>query len=311
MSNFERSDPGVVNPLVSTVIPTFNRKADVAVAVRTALAQTHREHEIIVVDDGSSDGTREALVEEHGERLKILRTERTGVSGARNHGMAAAQGDYIALLDSDDEWLPGKLEAQVRFLEDRPDFGMVVTDVVQMDHRRQAHGVLRRRDAIPEDGDVLTYVIRQPALAPSSALFRRTVLDDVGPFDTGLPTAEDIDFHLRVALRWKIGVIPEPLTRAMRGHDGLSSLPRTYSDYLAVMERFIESHPEIPLQHRRAGLHAAALRNLRGLLVSGHVGPAVSVGARAATRARSFGDVFDLIRMTPLAVRVVVRKALR
>lgn len=310
MSNFERSDPGVVNPLVSTVIPTFNRKADVVVAVRTALAQTHREQEIIVVDDGSSDGTREALVEEHGERLKILHTERTGVSGARNHGMAAAQGDYIALLDSDDEWLPGKLEAQVRFLEDRPDFGMVVTDVVQMDNRRQAHGVLRRRDAIPEDGDVLTYVIRQPALAPSSALFRRTVVDDVGPFDTGLPTAEDIDFHLRVALRWKIGVIAEPLTRAMRGHDGLSSLPRTYSDYLAVMERFIESHQEIPLQHRRAGLHAAALRNLRGLLVSGHVGPAISVGARAATRARSFGDVFDLIRMAPLAARAVVLKAL-
>lgn len=300
-----------VNQRVSTVIPTFNRKSDVVVAVRTALAQTYHDQEIIVVDDGSSDGTRETLIGEYGERLTILRTERLGVSGARNHGMAAAQGDYIALLDSDDEWLPGKLAAQVRFLEDRPDFGMVVTDVVQMDNQRQAHGVLRRRDAIPEDGDVLTYVIRQPALAPSSALFRRAVLDDVGSFDTGLPTAEDIDFHLRVALRWKIGVISEPLTRAMRGHDGLSSLPRTYSDYLAVMERFIENHEEIPMQHRRAGLHAAALRNLRGLLVSGHVGPAISVGARAATRARTFGDVLDLVRMAPLAARAVVRKALR
>ncbi len=279
---------GAVKPLVSTVIPTYNRKADVIVAVRTALAQTHGEQEIIVVDDGSSDGTREALVGEFGERLNILRTERLGVSGARNHGMAAAQGDYIALLDSDDEWLPGKLEAQVRFLEDRPDFGMVVTDVVQMDNRRQAYGVLRRRDAIPEDGDVLTYVIRQPALAPSSALFRRAVLDDVGPFDTGLPTAEDIDFHLRVALRWKIGVIPEPLTRAMRGHDGLSSLPRTYSDYLAVMERFVDQHPEIPVQHRRAGLHAAAMRNLRGLLVSGHVAqPSPWARARLHARGRS------------------------
>ena len=300
-----------VNQLVSTVIPTFNRKSDVVVAVRTALAQTHHDQEIIVVDDGSSDGTRETLIGEHGQRLTILRTERLGVSGARNHGMAAARGDYIALLDSDDEWLPGKLAAQVRFLEDRPDFGMVVTDVVQMDNQRQAHGVLRRRDAIPEDGDVLTYVIRQPALAPSSALFRRAVLEDVGPFDTGLPTAEDIDFHLRVALRWKIGVIPEPLTRAMRGHNGLSSLPRTYSDYLAVMERFIENHEEIPIQHRRAGLHAAALRNLRGLLVSGHVGPAISVGARAATRARTFGDVLDLVRMAPLVARAVARKALR
>ena len=90
---------------------------------------------------------------------------------------------------------------------------------------------------------MLRYVLRNPALAPSSALFRRRVVDDVGPFDTALPTAEDLDFHLRVALRWKIGVIPEPLTRAMRGHDGLSSLPRTYADYLDVMERFMAAHP--------------------------------------------------------------------
>ena len=279
--------------------------------MRTALAQTHREQEIVVVDDGSGDGTREQLESVYGQRLIVLRTERLGVSGARNHGMAAARGDYIALLDSDDEWLPGKLEAQVRFLEARPDYGMVVTDVVQMDRQRTSYDVLRRREAIPEDGDVLRYVLRNPALAPSSALFRRRVLDDVGPFDTTLPTAEDLDFHLRVALRWKIGVISEPLTRAMRGHDGLSSLPRTYADYLDVMERFMAAHPEIPAQDRRAGLHAASLRNLRGLLVSGHIGPAVAVAARVARRARSLSDVLDLARMAPLAARAAVRRALR
>ena len=300
-----------MNPLVSTVIPTFDRKADVVVAVRTVLAQTYRDQEIIVVDDGSRDGTREHLAAEFGPRLTVLRTERLGVSGARNHGMAAAQGEYIALLDSDDEWLPEKLEAQVGFLEARPDFGLVLTDVVQMDRQRQAHGLLRRREAIPEDGDVLRYVLRNPALAPSSALFRRRVVDDVGPFDTALPTAEDLDFHLRVALRWKIGVIPEPLTRAMRGHDGLSSLPRTYSDYLDVMERFMAAHPEIPAHDRRAGLHAAALRNMRGLLVSGHVGAALALGARAAGRARSIGEVLDLGRLTPLAARAAIRRALR
>jgi glycosyltransferase involved in cell wall biosynthesis len=300
-----------VSPLVSTVIPTFDRKADVAVAVRSALAQTHLEQEIIVVDDGSRDGTREQLEIDFGRRLTVLRTERLGVSGARNHGMAAARGDYIALLDSDDEWLPEKLELQVRFLEARPDFGMVITDVVQIDRQRAPYDLLRRREAIPEDGDVLNYVLRNPALAPSSALFRRRVLDHVGLFDITLPTAEDIDFHLRVALRWKIGVIAEPLTRAMRGHDGLSSLPRTYADYLDVMERFIAAHPEIPAPDRRAGLHAATLRNLRGLLVSGHIGSAVAVGARAARRARSVSEVVDLARMAPLAARAAVRRALR
>ncbi len=300
-----------MSPLVTTVIPTFNRKADVAVAVRTALAQTHRDQEIIVVDDGSNDGTREHLEAEHGQRLIILRTERLGVSGARNRGMAAAQGEYIALLDSDDEWLPGKLEAQVRFLEARPDYGMVLTDVVQMDRDRRAYGVLRRREAIPEDGDVLKYVLRQPALAPSSALFRHRVVDDVGPFDASLPTAEDIDFHLRVALRWKIGVIAEPLTRAMRGHDGLSSLPRTYSDYMNVVERFTTEHEEVPAQDRRAGLQAASLRNIRGLLVSGHLGSAFAAGARVTTRAQSFSDLVALARTAPLFARAVARKALR
>ncbi len=300
-----------MSPLVSTVIPTFDRQADVVIAVRTALAQTHHPQEIIVVDDGSSDGTKDRLEAEYGQRLTILRTERLGVSGARNHGMAAARGDYVALLDSDDEWLPEKLDAQVRFLEARPDYGMVVTDVVQMDRERKAYGLLRRREAIPEDGDVLKYVLRQPALAPSSALIRRRVLDDVGPFDTSLPTAEDLDFHLRVAARWRIGVIAEPLTRAMRGHDGLSSLPRTYTDYLAVMERFMAAHPEIPERDRRAGLQAATLRNLRGLLVSGHLGPAIAVGARAARRARSLSDVVELARTAPLAARAAVRRVLR
>jgi GT2 family glycosyltransferase len=148
-------------------------------------------------------------------------------------------------------------------------------------------------------------------LAPSSALFRRRVLDDVGVFDTSLPTAEDIDFHLRVALRWKIGVISEPLTRAMRGHDGLSSLPRTYADYLDVMERFTAAHQEIPAHDRRAGLQAASLRNMRGLLVSGHLAAAIAVGARAAQRARTLSEVLALARMAPLVARVTVRRALR
>ena len=264
-----------------------------------------------MVDDGSRDGTREHVESEFGRQVTILRTERLGVSGARNHGMAAARGEFIALLDSDDEWRPEKLAAQVRYLEARPDFGMVLTDVAQIDRDRHEFGCLVRREAIPVDGDVLKYVLRFPTLVPSSVLFRRRVLDDVGGFDARLPTAEDLDFHLRVALRWKIGVIPEPLTRAMRGHDGLSSLPRTYADYLGVVERFVNSHPEVPEQDRRAALHAAAVRNLRGLLVTGHLGDALSVGARAARRARSAADVLALVSLSPLLARAALRWALR
>jgi len=298
--------------LVSTVIPTFNRRTDVLIAVGTALGQTYRPQEVIVVDDGSTDGTAEALREAHGDALKIVRTERLGVSGARNRGMAAATGEFIALLDSDDVWAADKLQKQVAFLEARPDYGMVLTDVGQMGADRKTYDVLRRRRFIPEDGAVLRHILRQPALAPSSALFRRRVIDEVGMFDTSLPTAEDIDFHLRVALRFPIGVIEEPLTCCMRGHDGLSALARTYADYMFVIERFLLDHRhEIPAADRKMALREASLRNMRGMLAMGLVGDAVALGAGVAAHARSGPELLSVARMTPAILKSTARKVLR
>lgn len=297
--------------LVSTIIPTYNRREDVAIAVSSALAQTHSAQEIIVVDDGSTDGTSEMLWQAYGERLRVLRTERIGVSGARNHGMAQARGTYIALLDSDDEWAPDKLERQVLFLEQRGDFEMVLTDVVRMDAARRPLDRLDRRAQIPEDGRVLHHVLRQPALAPSSALFRRTLLDAVGGFDVSLATAEDIDFHLRVALRHKIGVIDAPLTRCMRGHAGLSALSRTYVDYLFVMNRFVRAHrQEIPAGDRRAALRGAVLRNIRGMLATRQWKPALVASARLTGGARTAADLVAVTRVAGFFVRVAVRRLL-
>jgi glycosyltransferase involved in cell wall biosynthesis len=298
-----------VAALVSTIIPTYNRLEDVLFAVRSARAQTHREQEIIVIDDGSTDDTSKRLAGEHGDAVRILRTERLGVSGARNRGMQAARGDFIAFLDSDDEWTKDKLEKQVAWFEARPDFGMVITDVVQMDRDRREYDVVRRRPEIPVDGDVLRHVLLQPRLAPSSALLRRRVYDEVGGFDVGLRTAEDIDFHLRVALRFKIGVIEEPLTRAMRGHEGLSALPQTYADYLYVMVRYLLDHRhEIPVEDRRAALRTASLRNMRGLLVTGNLKDGLALGARLAKNARSPNELLESIRLMPLAMRVAARR---
>jgi glycosyltransferase involved in cell wall biosynthesis len=295
--------------LVSTVIPTYNRRKDVVIAVESALAQTYSAQEVIVVDDGSTDGTSDMLRAMYGDRLCILDTERLGVSGARNHGMSRAVGAYIALLDSDDEWAPDKLARQVEFLETRPDFQMVLTDVIRINEARHELDRLNRRAQIPRDGDVLSYVLRQPALAPSSALFRRTLLDDVGGFDRSLRTAEDIDFHLRVALRHKIGVIDAPLTRCMRGHEGLSALPRTYVDYLYVMERFVRDHrDEIPLEDRRAALREASRRNLGGLAATGQWGPALTVGSRAAARVRTTADAAAMAKLASLVLRIAARR---
>ncbi len=280
-------------PLVSAIIPTYNRRDDVVIAVRTAIEQTYPAEslEIIVVDDGGADDTAEVLARTYRDRVRTLKKPNGGVSSARNHGLAVAKGDYLALLDSDDEWLPTKIERQVDYLAAHPGYGMVITDVERMDEHRVGFEIFHRREQIPVDGWALRHVMKNPALAPASAMFTRDVFEDVGGFDEGLRTAEDLDFHLRIALRWPIGVIEEPLTRAMRGHQGLSALARTYRDYLGVIERFVRDHGHrLDPRDVDAALLEAYARNARGLLWDGDVAQALLCGVRGAGRTRSLGD---------------------
>lgn len=283
----------MASPLVSAIIPTYNRRDDVVIAVRTAVEQTYPAEalEILVVDDGGADDTPEVLARTYGDRVTVLRKPNGGVSSARNFGMVRARGAYLALLDSDDEWHPTKIAKQVAFLQARPDYGMVITDVERMTEDRVGYEIFHRRTQLPVDGHVLPWVMRNPALAPASAMLRREVFEDVGGFDEGLRTAEDLDFHLRVARRWPIGVIEEALTRAMRGHEGLSALARTYRDYLEVIERFVKDHGHaLAPRDRDAALLEAYARNARGLLWDGDVTEALRCGARGAARARSAAD---------------------
>lgn len=222
---------------VSVIIPTFNRRERVQTAIRSVLCQTHPAAEIIVVDDGSSDGTAEALADRFGSKIRLERKTNGGVSSARNLGLRLARGCYFAFIDSDDEWLPDKLKLQMEWLASNRDFGMVLCDVIRTDITGRVIDVLKRREQIPEDGLVLKWLLMKPAWVPSSAMIRREVYDQVGEFDESLITGEDLDFHLRVARHWKIGVISQPLVRAIRGHDGLSSMRRTLDDYLLVMQR--------------------------------------------------------------------------
>lgn len=298
-------------PLVSAVIPTFNRAADVRIAVRTAATQTYpaASLEIIVVDDGGSDDTEAVLAKEFGARVRYLKKPNGGVAAARNFGMAAARGELIALLDDDDEWKPDKIARQVELLTRRPDIGMVITDVERMDERRVGFEIFRRRDFIPTDGWVLPQVLRNPALAPASAMFRREVLAATGGFDATLRTAEDLDFHLRVALRFPIAVIAEPLTRAMRGHQGLSALTRTNRDYLDVVERFLRDHGHaVTAADRHAALFWAYARNSRGVVFDGRFRDAAVLAARAALRVRRPDEARELGRLgATLARNAAVR----
>lgn len=304
----------MVAPLVSAVIPTYNRAADVRVAVASAVAQRYPAErlEIIVVDDGGTDDTEAVLAREFGDRVRYLRKPNGGVSAARNFGMAASSGELIALLDDDDEWRPDKIARQVEVLTARPDIGMVLTDVERMDEHRVGFEIFRRRDFIPVDGWVLPHVLRNPALAPASAMFRRAVWTVTGGFDARLRTAEDLDFHLRVARQFQIAIVSEPLTRAMRGHQGLSALARTNRDYLDVIERFLREHgPELAPADRAAARFWAYARNARGTLGSGRFRDALSLAGQAARNTRRPDELRELGRLGVVMAKNAVVRARR
>jgi glycosyltransferase involved in cell wall biosynthesis len=295
----------IASPLVSTVIPTYDRRGLIERAVDSALAQTYRTQEVIVVDDGSTDGTGELLRERYGERIRYVWQRNGGVSNARNQGMRLARGDFIALLDSDDLWEPTKVEKQVGFLRAHPDFGMVLTDVRRVDGAGNPIDVFRRRDVIRADGDALADVLRNPALVPASILIRRSVFERLGGFDESLRTAEDIEFHLRIAAAFKIGVIEDILTTAARSNDGLSSLATSDSDYVQVVEKFIADHAE-RLSHaaRRAALFALYERTARSACKSGRIWQGWHYWARAATRVRSRHEAASMAEVLLLSARV-------
>ncbi len=253
---------------VSAIIPTFNRRELVVRALDSVLAQTYPVEESIVVDAGSTDGTEAVLRARYGDRIHYVRQANAGVSAARNHGLSIARGRHLALLDSDDEWLPDKTERQLAWLAQRPDYGMVLCDVEQVDLDGRHLQTLRRRRTLPEDGRILRWVLLNPELIPASLLMRREVYAQIGGFDESLRTAEDLDFHLRVAQHWPIGLIEEALVRVTRGNHGLSALPGTYDDDLRVMERAAAAAIGIvDDDDRRRALVAGYLRNGRGMLI--------------------------------------------
>lgn len=302
-----------MRPLVSVIIPSYNRAGLLRRALASVAAQTypHDLIETIVVDDGSTDDTR-AVVAREFAGVRYIHQANAGVSAARNRGLREASGGVLAFLDSDDLWLPEKLAAQVDKLTAHPELGLVVTDVL----RRNINGAqdtLRRRDTIPSDGFALHTIAAHPALVPSSVAMRRDVYEELGGFDPQLRTAEDIDYMLRVARLYPIGVIEAPLTVAARGlEDGLNAAAGTYKDYLFVMERFFDEYrDELPAAVRHTALARARARFARGLAGGGEVRTAAEHWAWSLYHTRNPRDVAHALRAGAAVAKAAVRGVIR
>lgn len=213
---------------ISVVIPTRDRRQRVLDALASVLAQTRPAQEILLVDDGSHDGTVGAVLTRY-PGVRLLRQPNRGVSAARNLGIEAARGDWIALLDSDDRWQPNKLDRQVAALAGQPERRVCHTDEIWIrDGRRVNPG--RRHDK--PDGWVFERCLPLCALSPSSMLIHRSVFDAVGLFDETLPVCEDYDLWLRICARFPVLLVAEPLVIKHGGH--ADQLSRRYP----AMDRF-------------------------------------------------------------------------
>jgi glycosyltransferase involved in cell wall biosynthesis len=206
---------------VSVIIPTFNRADRVIRAISSVLEQTFIDFEIIVVDDGSSDKTEKAVAR-FKDRIKyIAHPANLGVSAARNTGIKNSSAPFIAFLDSDDHWLPEKLEVQMLFFETNTNALACQTEEIWI---RKGRRVNPRKKHLKPSGDIFEPSLKLCLVSPSAVMLRRSLLDDVGLFDENLPVCEDYDLWLRIACRHPVYLIQQPLIIKEGGHsDQLSS----------------------------------------------------------------------------------------
>jgi glycosyltransferase involved in cell wall biosynthesis len=197
-------------PVVSVVIPVYNQGSFVRAAIESVLSQDYQPLELIVVDDGSTDATP-AVLAAFEDRILTRRQENKGAAVALNEGIQLSSGDLICWLSADDQFMPGKVSAQVRAFEEDPALGLVHTGYEVIDSRDR---VIRRTPA-PQlvDADPFVAVFWRNPINGSTVMMRRTLFDRVGPFDNELPADVDADMWLRVAQVAKIGQVDGPFIR--------------------------------------------------------------------------------------------------
>ena len=203
-------------PKVSAIVPTYNRGYSISRALKSIEEQTQPVHEILVVDDGSTDDTQKIINQQHPTVQIIRNPANRGVSSARNLGISSATGSHLAFLDSDDTWHPAKIEKQLHFCQQQPKVNINHCDEIWIKNGKKFNQKLYHQKF---GGDLFEQSLLRCMISPSAVMIKRTLLAKYGGFDEDLPACEDYDLWLRITSQEIIGYIDSPLVTKYGGHD--------------------------------------------------------------------------------------------
>jgi glycosyltransferase involved in cell wall biosynthesis len=225
-------------PRVGVVIATYNYGRYIAAAVESVFAQTFRDLELIVVDDGSTDDSLKILGAYSADRrLRVIRLDHVGQSRAKNAGVAAARAPFIAFLDADDVWHAEKLQLQLALFDAKPELGVVYTRRTLIDEA--GHDRPYRQPQLYR-GNVLSHMFQENFVCFSSAMVRRTVLEHIGWFDPSADLAIDYDLWMRAASHYEFDYVDMPLVKYRLGHGNLSRrVGERLKTVLLIMRRYL------------------------------------------------------------------------
>lgn len=237
-------------PKVSVIIPTYNRAKLVSDAIDSVLKQTYKDYEIIVVDDGSTDNTRESISKYH-EHIIYLRQPNQGPGAARNNGIKRSTGEFIAFLDSDDLWLPERLKMGVAMLETNKDVGLVYSNSYRLvDGKRMERTYFDNYK--PYGGFVFKQLYFQDFIPTTSVILRKECFTKLGLFDGGLPLCEDYDMWLRISSCFQLEYIDKALVLHRRHSCNLiSDIVALHKMQKKVLEETYLRYPSLVKYFRR------------------------------------------------------------
>ena len=201
---------------ISVVIPSYNRKEFLKRSIDSAINQTKKPFEIIVVDDGSTDGT-ETMIKSDYDFVKFIKQKNKGVSAARNIGIEVSIGEWICFLDSDDEWKKDKLEKQINAMKSNPGYKFFHSNEIWI---KNGLRINQKKKHKKYGGDIFDKCLDMCRISPSSVMINKTIFDEVGNFNEDLAVCEDYELWLRVCDKYRVFFIDEPLIIKYGGHQG-------------------------------------------------------------------------------------------